>query len=366
MRIRFSALYLLLFSGIILFNACSSAPKIQHYRVHISPADKAKGLVISRLNRDGQVIAVDTLDNENYVFEAHQPDVFFLEKSGQRLPLILGAGDVEVTLDSAKFTDSRVSGGAANDSLTAFREQMRELSKQQRDLFPQLRSHDQATKAKARETFFRIADSMLQAQYVFGERNLNQAGIIVLTGLTYQRNKDIDFKRIMDAYARYPETAKRSNAGKFLTRRLNTATVGQVGTQAPNFTGTTPDGQTLSLTQAMGKVTIIDFWASWCVPCRKNNPHLVALYKKYHDQGLNIISVSLDKSKDRWIQAIKKDGLNWYHVSHLKGWQEPIAQTYNISYIPQTLILDRTGKIQAKNLHGKSLDDKVRELLEKQ
>ncbi len=366
MRLRFRFVFWFLLPGITLFQACSSAPKIQRFSVRVTPSEKAKGLVISRLNKDGQVIALDTLESDTYVYEAHRPDVFFLEKGGERLPLILGANDVAVVLDSVKFTDSNVSGGGANDSLTAFRRHMRALSKAQRDLFPQLRSQDPEVKAKAREAFFRIADSMLQAQYVFGERNLNQAGIIVLTGLTYQRNKDIDFKRIIDAYARYPEAAKRSNAGKLLTRRLNTVTVGQVGTQAPNFTGTTPEGNSLSLMQAMGKVTIIDFWASWCVPCRKNNPHLVKLYKKYHDQGLNIISVSLDKSKDRWVQAIQKDGLNWYHVSHLKGWQEPIAKTYNISYIPQTLILDRTGKIRAKNLYGKSLDDKVKELLESQ
>lgn len=366
MRIRLIALIAGLSGGLLLLGRCSSAPKTVQYQLRVEPANQAKGLVLSRLTKDGQVNSVDTLDNNILTYEAHQPDVYFLEKNGQRIAVILGAANVMVKLDSTNFVKSRVTGGEDNDTLNTFRSRMDSLSAKQKELFTKLRSTNPEIKEQARKAFFRIADSMTEMQYVFGEQNLNQAGIIVLTGLTFQRNKDIDFKRIMDAYSRYPEAAKRSNAGKYLTRRLNTVTVGQVGTQAPNFSAPTPDGQTMSLTQALGKVTIVDFWASWCVPCRRNNPHLVKLYQKYHDQGLNIISVSLDKSKEKWIKAIKDDGLNWYHISHLKGWQEPIAHTYNISYIPQTLILDRTGKIVAKNLYGKALDDKIRELLEAQ
>jgi thiol-disulfide isomerase/thioredoxin len=114
----------------------------------------------------------------------------------------------------------------------------------------------------------------------------------------------------------------------------------------------------------MGKVTIIDFWASWCRPCRTENPYVVEIYNKYHDQGLNIIGVSLDKTKEAWLKAIEDDGLKWQHVSELKFWQDPIAKKYGVMSIPQTFILDAKGIIRAKNLRRQDLENKIKELIE--
>jgi thiol-disulfide isomerase/thioredoxin len=120
------------------------------------------------------------------------------------------------------------------------------------------------------------------------------------------------------------------------------------------------------LKDAMGEYTIIDFWASWCGPCRKENPNVVRVYNNYHDKGLNIISVSLDKAgqKDRWIKAIKKDKMDWFHVSNLQFWQDPIAKQYGVRSIPATFLLDKNGIIIAKNLRGNALDAKVASLLD--
>jgi peroxiredoxin len=139
----------------------------------------------------------------------------------------------------------------------------------------------------------------------------------------------------------------------------------KVGQLAPPFSAPTPDGKTLALKDAMGKVTIIDFWASWCGPCRKENPNVVALYNEYHAKGLNIIGVSLDKEGEsaKWKEAIAKDKLTWNHVSNLKYWKDPIAQQYGVDAIPATFILDASGKIVATNLRGDELKAKVQELL---
>jgi thiol-disulfide isomerase/thioredoxin len=139
------------------------------------------------------------------------------------------------------------------------------------------------------------------------------------------------------------------------------------GSTAPAFSANTPAGKKLSLKEAMGKVTIIDFWASWCPPCRKENPNVVALYKQYHSKGLNIIGVSLDKpgNADKWKQAIAADNLTWNHVSNLMFWDEPIAKLYGVESIPATFVLDANGKIVAKDLRGPALSAKVAELLAK-
>jgi thiol-disulfide isomerase/thioredoxin len=121
----------------------------------------------------------------------------------------------------------------------------------------------------------------------------------------------------------------------------------------------------VSLKESLGKVTIVDFWASWCGPCRKENPNVVAIYKELHSKGLNIIGVSLDKDAKAWKEAIAKDNLTWTQVSNLKFWDEPIAAQYGVQSIPATFILDASGKVVAQDLRGDELKAKIIELLAK-
>lgn len=136
------------------------------------------------------------------------------------------------------------------------------------------------------------------------------------------------------------------------------------GFEAPDLAGMTPDSSTYSLKQLRGKVVMIDFWASWCGPCRKENPNVVANYQKYKDKGFDILGVSLDRDVNAWRKAIAADGLPWHHISDLKGWQSSHAALYSVTSIPQTLLLDREGKIIARNLRGEQLGDKLREIFE--
>ena len=135
--------------------------------------------------------------------------------------------------------------------------------------------------------------------------------------------------------------------------------------KAPEFTLADTAGTNVALSSFKGKYVLLDFWASWCRPCRIENPNVVRVYKKYHDKGLNIISVSLDKAgqRERWLQAIEKDEMDWYHVSNLQFWQDPIARMYNVRAIPATFLLDADGKIIAKNLRGQALENKIASLL---
>jgi len=135
------------------------------------------------------------------------------------------------------------------------------------------------------------------------------------------------------------------------------------GEVAPDFTQNTPEGTPLTLSSLRGKVILIDFWASWCGPCRKENPNVVRLYNQYKDKGFDILGVSLDRAKDRWVKAIEKDGLPWHHVSDLRGWSNVVAQTYGVRSIPHTVLLDREGRIIARNLKGAQLEYQVDQLL---
>ncbi len=134
------------------------------------------------------------------------------------------------------------------------------------------------------------------------------------------------------------------------------------GQPAPDIALPGPDGQTYRLSSLRGKWVLIDFWASWCRPCRMENPNVVRLYQKYHPKGFEIFGVSLDYQREAWVQAIKQDNLTWTHVSDLKGWQSAAAQLYRINSIPSTVLVDPEGRIAAKGLRGPSLEAKLREI----
>jgi peroxiredoxin len=139
-----------------------------------------------------------------------------------------------------------------------------------------------------------------------------------------------------------------------------------VGGEAPDFSGQSPEGETIALSDLRGKVVLIDFWASWCGPCRRENPNVVKMYNKYKSKGFEILGVSLDSSKDRWVGAIEQDGLTWPHISDLKKWQSEYAKLYGVRSIPHTVLLDAEGKIVARGLRGVMLENKVAEILGEQ
>tara|TARA_Y100000385_G_scaffold76941_1_gene77937 strand:- start:584 stop:1735 length:1152 start_codon:yes stop_codon:yes gene_type:complete len=133
---------------------------------------------------------------------------------------------------------------------------------------------------------------------------------------------------------------------------------------APDFALQTVDGEKLKLSDLQGKYVLIDFWASWCGPCRRENPNLVKLYKKFRNKEFTILSVSLDNNADAWKKAINKDGLLWSnHVSDLLGWESPLTKIYKFNEIPYTVLVNKEGKIIAKNLRGKQLENKLSEIL---
>ncbi|MDI1355703.1 MAG: TlpA disulfide reductase family protein [bacterium] len=136
-----------------------------------------------------------------------------------------------------------------------------------------------------------------------------------------------------------------------------------IGSEAPDINLQSPDGMNIALSSLKGKVVLIDFWASWCGPCRKEMPNVVKAYAKFKDKGFEIFGVSLDQDKAKWVEAIQKDGITWPQVSDLKQWGSSVVQLYNIQGIPYTVLLDKEGKILAKNLRGEDLEKKLVEVL---
>lgn len=147
-----------------------------------------------------------------------------------------------------------------------------------------------------------------------------------------------------------------------IEQKMKQASTFMTGGEAPDFEMATPEGEMMKMSDLRGKVVLVDFWASWCGPCRRENPKVVKLYNKYKDKGFEILGVSLDSDKNRWLKAIADDKLTWPHVSDLRGWQNAAAKMYGVRSIPHTMLLDAEGKIIGRNYRGAVLEAKLEEI----
>jgi thiol-disulfide isomerase/thioredoxin len=170
----------------------------------------------------------------------------------------------------------------------------------------------------------------------------------------------VPFLKLIDGNAQ--KNFPYSKYSNYLHARVETLMKTDIGAAAPEITLSDPFGKSISLSALSGKIVLIDFWASWCAPCRKDNPKNVSLYNKYKSKGFEIFGVSLDDNREAWIEAINKDKLLWSHGSDLQKWNSPLVGKYGIDAIPYTVLVDKEGKIIATKLRGEELEQKLKEI----
>jgi len=304
---------------------------------------------------------------------AVEPELRFIEIGNTQkyvLPFILENGEIQVTYDMSKPEEGKVVGSKNNDYLTNYNTEAFKIQKEAQDF--QVQNNDkmmQAQQAKDVATiealmteYEKITEKIKKQNVDFVSTNKDAyISLILLEQLANtQAITNDELKTYFDAL---DSSLKPTKKGKEISEKLANMEKVAVGKMAPDFSAPNVEGQMVSLKESLGKVTIIDFWAAWCAPCRQENPNVVALYNKYKDQGLAIIGVSLDRDAEAWKKAILDDNLTWTQVSNVKFWEDPIAKEYNVQSIPATFILDASGKIVAKDLRGAELDAKIAELL---
>ena len=312
--------------------------------------------------------SLDTLakaDVKNGSFEftgnVSEPTGAYIMVIGQRgaIPFMLENANITVNAGQAGLTVTGSEGQKIYDQFMAINASaQQEAMKLQQEY--QAANGDQAKIQAVQEAYAKL---MTDAQAKETELIKANPDSYVSTFVIVSGMGQMEYEQLKERYNLLGEKAKASAQGKAIAAQIAKLESTAIGQIAPNFTITTPEGESISLYDIKGKVKLIDFWASWCGPCRGENPHVVEIYKEYHPKGLEIFGVSLDNNKEAWVKAIADDGLVWKHGSDLKGWQSAPAQLYSVSGIPHTVLLDENNKIIAKNLRGDELKQKIAELL---
>lgn len=290
-----------------------------------------------------------------YILTAEQQPIATLMLENVEYTIVAGENGIEVR-----------GGGESQEILNRFETInqiiMREKMKMEQEVKAAYAAQNQARVQSLQQQFQKLLDelSVQQQELMKTYNNSPVTAFVIASGMN-----GMDYEALKEVYGGLGETAKSSLYGQIIAEQLARLQQVEVGAVAPDFKGVTATGDTVSLHGIQSKVKLIDFWASWCGPCRQEMPNVVKIYKKYHEAGLEIIGVSLDEKRDAWVKAMDEMKMTWSNISDLQGWRSGFAALYFVRGVPHTVLLDENNRIVAKNLRGKALEKKIAELLGK-
>ena len=365
-------------SVILLLSFCDGNKKNSSFQLKGTLSDsKAETLYLEKLGSAKQVIIDSVIldENGNFEFTNYTPKIgFYRIKTNDKnfAMLVLDSADKVTITGSVKDLGNtfKVEGSSETTIFIEYNNlsKSRDIKLDSLNKAFQLLMETNKMDSKRMDSLSAIFETPYNSI-------INQSNILMVDKISKNTNM---YSSIMAIQAldpdKYSDLYKSLDAGlskKFpndknvimfheVVERMLSTNIGQF---APEISLPSPDGKEIALSSLKGKLVLIDFWASWCGPCRKEMPNVIKIYSKFKNKGFEIYGVSLDQDKEKWMEAITKDGINWPQVSDLKYWDNVAARIYNVQGIPYTVLIDKDGKIIAKNLRGQELEKKIAEVL---
>lgn len=350
-----------------LFFGCQTGP---HYEIEgkVEHFSGKVWLVTHRESGEPDTLEMSQVKNGEFRMEGTVGEPLYtwlkLENRNMSIPVFLENTSFKVVVD-AETGSSEVTGGPLQEQRKQFALQERQIRLQRDSLKREYKKaaadNDLFAAMHVRALLLGLDSASIRMQREFIKEHDN----LVAASLLKEQVADLIRKKELHAwFGLLGDSARQSSVGKELKYAVDHWQVGGVGRIAPDFILPTPEGKEISLYGVKAKVKILDFWASWCAPCRAENPRMRDIYSQYHDKGLEIIGVSLDSKKEPWLQAIEKDRLPWIHVSDLQGWENAAAKIYGVKSIPHILVLDENNRILGERLYGEELSACVEKALD--
>ena len=350
----------------ILFVITSCSETTDYTLNGLIDLEDGQNVLLLGVDEQSQLMPIDTVQIEAGTFSlsgsSKYPEMHYLNFEGVRslLPVVIEPGTITVEAKKDSIQKASIKGTKSNQDVSRFLEEVRTFNQALQEISFELRnamlSKDSLNISDLQEQYDDIVVKIADFEINFIKENPDSyvSSLILEQRVT---SGQIDKTEAQDLFDQLDSKIQMTKSAqnilellrqKELQEEANIETP-RVGDVAPDFKAPSPNGELVSLDQAKGKFTVIDFWASWCKPCRNQSPALVELYNTYKSQDVKIVSVSLDRSRKLWLDAIEDDGLNWTHVSNLRHWQDPVAEKYNVRSIPELFLIDDNGTVIARS-----------------
>lgn len=361
--------------SIIFFSSCSQntdTEQIREVELRLN-ADLSKSTEIelylfrqNYLEQPELIDSINTYSNKSISLSVNPQDLFLLQAKNQQLQTLLFLDADEVTVN-VKDDSLQIKGGEQNNYLNDYLEKTKYFQSQLEEIRLEFEQNSlNENPQQIMEIRQKYAD--IQKQNISYIRKFASSKSESLLSVWFlfdlQQQRLISSEEFMDWLNTKSKDVKQSTIASKAFELSAKLKKSKIGSAIENFKGPQPDGSEIELYDHLDKITLIDFWAAWCKPCRLENPNIVSVYQDYRDKGFTVVGVSLDTSKSRWTKAIADDKLDWIQISHLQRFRGPIARSFNITSIPSSLLVDENGVIIAKDLRGYELRETISDILD--